>query len=190
MFTWTLYKFLRWCSGIESVCQWRRDARDGFNPWVGKIPWKRKWQSTPVLLSGIFHGQRSLVAFSPWGHKKSDVTDHTHTHTQVNEFQINQQKSNLNHQNREANSHRKRIPQHCQKFILFLSAFSKIAYNILPVWQLSGERKILTLSLDTISKLTPIPGDCKHYCSPPVRIESYRNELKFFSKWSSDSMNP
>ena len=115
---------------------------------------------------------------------------HTHTHTHVIEFQINQQKSNLNHQNREANSHRKRSPQHCQKFIRFLSAFSKIAYTILPVWQLSGERKILTLSLDTISKLTPIPGDCKHYCSPPVRVESYRNELKFISKWSSDSMNP
>ena len=33
----------------------------GFDPWVGKIPWKRKWQPTPVFLPGKFHGQRSLV---------------------------------------------------------------------------------------------------------------------------------
>ena len=37
-----------------------------FNPWVGKIPWSRKWQPTPVFLPGEFHGQRSLVGYSPW----------------------------------------------------------------------------------------------------------------------------
>ena len=36
-------------------------GRAGFNPWVGKIPWRRKWQSTPVLLPGKSHGQRRLV---------------------------------------------------------------------------------------------------------------------------------
>ena len=41
----------------------------GFNPWVGKISWRRKWQPTPVLLPGKSHGQRSLVGCSPWGHK-------------------------------------------------------------------------------------------------------------------------
>ena len=49
-----------WLSSKESVCQCR------LNPWVGKIPW-RKWQSTPVFLLGKFHGQRSLVGYSPWG---------------------------------------------------------------------------------------------------------------------------
>ena len=47
----------------------------GFDPWVGKIPWRRKWQPTPVLLPGESHGQRSLVCYSPWGHKESDTTE-------------------------------------------------------------------------------------------------------------------
>ena len=41
--------------------------RLGFGPWVGKIPWRRKWQPTPVLLPGESHGRRSLVGYSPWG---------------------------------------------------------------------------------------------------------------------------
>ena len=43
----------------------------------GKIPWKRKWQPTPVFLPGEFHGQRSLVGSSPWDHKVSDLTEGT-----------------------------------------------------------------------------------------------------------------
>ena len=38
-------------------------------------PWRRKWQPTPVLLPGTFHGLRSLVGCSPWGHKESDMTE-------------------------------------------------------------------------------------------------------------------
>ena len=54
-----------------------------FDPWVRKISWRRKWQSTPVFLPGEFHGQRSLVGYSPWGHKESDTTKWlTHTHTE------------------------------------------------------------------------------------------------------------
>ena len=47
----------------------------GFDPWVGKIPWRRKWQPTPVFLPGESHGQRSLVGYSPWGRKESDMTE-------------------------------------------------------------------------------------------------------------------
>ena len=47
----------------------------GFNPWVGRIPWKREWQPTPVILPGEFHGQRSLAGYSPWGHKESGTTE-------------------------------------------------------------------------------------------------------------------
>ena len=46
----------RWHSGKESTCQCRRCKRRGFNPWVGKIPWSRKWQPTSVFLPGKFHG--------------------------------------------------------------------------------------------------------------------------------------
>ena len=46
-----------------------------FSPWVGKIPWRRKWQPTPVFLRGEVHGRRSLVNYSPEGHKESDTTE-------------------------------------------------------------------------------------------------------------------
>ena len=56
-------------------------GRPGFDPWVGKIPWRREWQHTPVLLPGEFPGQRSLASYSPWGCKESDMTERlTHTH--------------------------------------------------------------------------------------------------------------
>ena len=64
--------WLRW----ESVCL--ECGRPGFHPQVGKIPWRRKWQPTPVLLPGKSHGQRSLVGYSPWGRKESDRTDRLH----------------------------------------------------------------------------------------------------------------
>ena len=49
-----------------------------FDPWVGKIPWRRKWQPTPVFLPEKSHGWRSLVGYSPWGHKESDTTERLH----------------------------------------------------------------------------------------------------------------
>ena len=52
-------------SGKEPACQCRGHKRHGFNPWVRKIPWRRKWQSTLVFLSGEPHGQRSREAYSP-----------------------------------------------------------------------------------------------------------------------------
>ena len=45
------------------------------HPWVGKIPWRRKWQPTPVFLSGKSHGWKSLVGYSQWGRKESDTTE-------------------------------------------------------------------------------------------------------------------
>ena len=47
---------------------------------VVKIPWRRKWQPTPVFLPGESHGQRSLVGYCPQGHKESDTTEQLHTH--------------------------------------------------------------------------------------------------------------
>ena len=70
-------------SGKEPTCQCRRLKRlkrCGFNPWVKKIPWRRKWQCPPVFLPGEFHGQRSLVGCSPWGCKESDMTEHASIH--------------------------------------------------------------------------------------------------------------
>ena len=60
--------WLRWL-GVCLQC-----GRPGFDLWAEKILWRRKWQPTPVLLSGISHG-RSLVGYSPWGHKELDMTE-------------------------------------------------------------------------------------------------------------------
>ena len=56
----------------ESGCQCGRCKRCGFSAWVGKIPWSRKWHPTPEFLPGNFHGQGSLVGYSPWGCKELD----------------------------------------------------------------------------------------------------------------------
>ena len=69
----------RWHIGKESACRFRRHKRLGFDPWVGKMPWRRKWQTTPIFLPGTFCGQRSLVGYSPWGSKQSDTTEQTST---------------------------------------------------------------------------------------------------------------
>ena len=65
----------KWLSGKEPICQCRRQRRCRFDPWAGKIPWRRAWWPTPVFLSGESRGQRSLVDYSPWGHKELDTTE-------------------------------------------------------------------------------------------------------------------
>ena len=67
----------------ESACQCRSSRRCGFDPWVGNIPWRKPWQPTPVFLLRKFHGQRSLVDYSPWGCKDLDMTEQLSTHTQL-----------------------------------------------------------------------------------------------------------
>ena len=69
---------LRWRSGEEFSHQCWRCKRCGFSPWIGKIPWRKKWQPTPIFLFGKFHGQRSLVGYSSWDPKESDTTEQLH----------------------------------------------------------------------------------------------------------------
>ena len=72
---------LRW-----RIClRCRRCKRHSFNPWVGKIPWRRAWQPNLVYLPGESHGQRGLAGYTLWSHKELDiteVTEHTSTHGQ------------------------------------------------------------------------------------------------------------
>ena len=61
-----------WLSSKEPACQCRRCGRGcRFNPWVGKIPWRRKWQPPPVFLPRKFQEQRSLVGYSPRGQSQT-----------------------------------------------------------------------------------------------------------------------
>ena len=68
--------FLPWWVRWWRVCL--QCGRPGFNPWVRKISWRRKWQPTPVFLPGKSHGCRNLVGYSPWGRKESDMTEQLH----------------------------------------------------------------------------------------------------------------
>ena len=61
--------------------------RPGFNPWVGKIPWKREWIPTPVFWPGEFHRQRSLAGYGSWGCKGSDTTEQL-SHVHLPHFKI------------------------------------------------------------------------------------------------------
>ena len=61
-----------WLSNKDSAYQCRRHV---FDPWIGKIPWRRKWKLTPVFLSGKSHRQRRLAGYNPWGHKESNTTE-------------------------------------------------------------------------------------------------------------------
>ena len=75
-----LKRLPRWCNGKECTCQCRRRRTHRFDPWVRKIPWRRKWQLILVHLPEKLHGQRSLVGYSPWGHRVRHnwVTEHAH----------------------------------------------------------------------------------------------------------------
>ena len=72
------------------MAQWQRILLQGrrprFDPWVRKVPWRRTWQPTPVFLPGKSQGLRSLVGYSPQGHKELNMIEatknaHTHIHT-------------------------------------------------------------------------------------------------------------
>ena len=73
----------RLLSGKESTCQCRKCKRLEFDPWVRQIPWRRKWQPTPVSLSGKSHGQRTLVGYSPWDCKGSKMTKHAYKYIRI-----------------------------------------------------------------------------------------------------------
>ena len=70
----------RWLSSKESTCKCRRCKSLRFNPWIRKIPWRRKWQPTPVLLPRKPHGQRNLAGSSPWNYKQWDMTERACIH--------------------------------------------------------------------------------------------------------------
>ena len=63
--------------------------RPGFDPWVGKILWRKIFQPSLVFLPGELHGQRRLLGYSPWDYKESDMNEYTHTHTHTHtHFQL------------------------------------------------------------------------------------------------------
>ena len=73
----------RWLNSKEFAWKCRRWRRHKFDPCVQKISRRRKWQSIPVFLPGESHRQRSLLGYSPWGHKEPDMTEQLSIHTHI-----------------------------------------------------------------------------------------------------------
>ena len=95
-----------------SICLQCRRHR--FNAWIRKIPWRRKWQPTPVSLPEKSHGQRSLVGYSPWGHKQLDMTEW-----------LSMQRTTLT---------QNRVMEQCRQFPMFGSEHSCSIYSNVPFY--------------------------------------------------------
>ena len=70
--------FIGFTGGSDGMRVYLQHGRPRVNPWVGKIPWRRKWQPPPEFLPGKSHGWRSLVCYSPWDCKESNTTEPLH----------------------------------------------------------------------------------------------------------------
>ena len=73
---------------VQMVKNLSATQKTRFNPWVGKMPWRREWQPTPVFLPGGSQGQRSLAGYSPLGPKELDMTEVIY-HVHMHEYEIN-----------------------------------------------------------------------------------------------------
>ena len=63
---------------MQEALETKRLRRHRYDPLARKIHWNRKLKPTPVFLPEKFHGLRSLVGYSPWGHKELDITEHAY----------------------------------------------------------------------------------------------------------------
>ena len=120
-----------WLSSKESTCQCRRH---GFYPWVKRIPWGRKWQSTRIYLPGKSHGQRKLGGYSPWGckrvrHDLRDWTTTTWAASAEHEFwaDFSVAEVGLNHLSPNSPFFSPTVPSHC-KFIS-MKCIRKLAHT-------------------------------------------------------------
>ena len=82
-------------SVVDSASQAGDTGNLGLIPGSGRFPWRKKWQSTPVFLSGESHGQRNLMVYSPGGHKEMDTTEQLSRHTHKGNPEIQWKKCGL-----------------------------------------------------------------------------------------------
>ena len=86
--------------GVKNLPAYAGDARERcwLDPWVRKIPWRRKWEPTPVFLTGKSHEERSLAGYRPWGHKQLDTVEWLNTHSRHWSRCLYEEKSNFSAQ--------------------------------------------------------------------------------------------
>ena len=146
---WVASQVAQW----ERVClQYRRLRRHGFNPWVGKIPWRRKWQPTPVFLPRESHEQRSLAGYSPRGRKKMDMTE-----WQSREYSVVQ--------------HSLLCFQQCLKPQALEPEFLSVSLSITTVIldQIPNSSCLSFLTFKMGVKIMPVPRNCSKFKSVYVK---------------------
>ena len=82
------------------------------DPCVGKTPWRRTWQPTPVFLLGKSHGQRSLIGYGAWGRKESDITEATEHTASYREFRKDILRNGYLDMNEDAESKKWQVSWH------------------------------------------------------------------------------
>ena len=113
-------------SSEEPICQCRRHRRQGFDPWVGKIPWRRKWSPPPVFLHGKFYGQRGLAGCSLWGCKESDAAERLNMYAHKKDMYKMYMKKTLKNRIREEQNKWKHMP------CTWIGIMSIVKMSVLP----------------------------------------------------------
>ena len=121
-----------WSSDKGPICKWMRFKRCWFDPWVGKIPWRRKWQTHSSICAWKIPWAEESGGYSPWGHKESEMTEYS---------------NNINYKSYLAWEFSRRRPfQH----LITLHPFSFLKRNIYIFmwlcWVLFAEYKLLVMA--------------------------------------------
>ena len=154
----------KWPSGTEPFCQgWRL----GFGPWIRKIPWRRAWQPTPVVLPGESLGPRSLAGYSPWGrNSRTQLSDWARTHTYLSYLMLFSLDVKMNILRRKHHSFPKYVAKQCSH-----AAFFTVQGDILCTWS-HPHVKVLkaphVLSMSTSHSWQPVSSWVKHVLPPSI----------------------
>ena len=171
-------------SGKEPACQRRRRKRRGFHSWVGKMPWRRARQPTPVSLPGESHGERSLAGYSPWGHKESHTTEvtactHAPQHTAPTAGSEEEVKSLLTRAKEE--SRKAGLKLSIQKTEIMAS-------GPITSWQIDEEKVETVAYFIFLGSQITVDGDCSHEIKRsllPSWEKSYHKPRQCIKKQSS-----
>ena len=156
---WSIFGTSRWCSGKESTCQCRRLKRCGFDLWVGKISWRRKWQPTHSHLENPMH-RGAWWATVPGVAKESDMIEHTHTWSILSLFW----KSIVRFVSRSVFLH---VGDHLMKKFYYSGSFVK---NQLTIFTEFYCWALYSVPLIYLSVLLPL-SHCPDCCSSIVSLE-------------------